>query len=480
MSKDKGEDAFFDQFCQNVRRFTDYHISSMLHSLIGLPSMVTPPSGQTWVIIDEEARPKKERAYSDGDGRLEGKTMEEIQKLKATWIAERDGNEQGSLETVGVGKIKAESESSTSSSSSSSSSFPASPGSDRAIYVFRFPSSYPRYGFSDFPCPDAYQQVERLNSHMRHSFFDDDFFPLGVQSFFGFLHPFMFSPSAELPRLHDYRHHPSLKEGVEDFDIWKRMRDQEIRCAREMYGHLYNDSRTSLGIRTQENDRGQATSSKREPPKSLLPPSSPSHSWETKQEKEFQSEPSTELDLYEHLNSVNSNLSKEDSSLATRKPGAPRVISASSSTESRTLPDGSSFTKIIKITRYEDGTEQKIEDVHTTPPREDSCPVLRDRDSSPGILSSVLDQEDRLAAHNVDRMGERMLEYLMQSPLFEDVKRSGHLFRQDNSLGDEEPHESKQATRISERSGPDCMPQQTQMADKDEENRGKWGWFWKK
>lgn len=94
--------------------------------------MVTPPATGAWVIIDEELRPKKERAYSDGDGRLEGKTMEEIQKMKATWIAERDGS-AGGVEVVEGDKAKTESGGSSSSSSSASSS--ASPGNGRAIYM---------------------------------------------------------------------------------------------------------------------------------------------------------------------------------------------------------------------------------------------------------------------------------------------------------------------------------------------------------
>ena len=96
------ENDVFDHFYQNFRRFTDRHISSMLHSLIGLPSMLSPPSGQTWVIIDEDLKPgsdvnslgwKKERAYSDGEGQLDGKTMKEIRELKANWIAQRGTNE---------------------------------------------------------------------------------------------------------------------------------------------------------------------------------------------------------------------------------------------------------------------------------------------------------------------------------------------------------------------------------------------------
>ena len=474
-NNNKGEDDFFGHFCQNVRRFTDQHISSMLHSLIGLPSMVTPPAGGAWVIIDEELRPKKERAYSDGDARLEGKTMEEIQKMKATWIAERDGG-AGGVEAVEGDKAKAESSGSSSSPPSTSST---APGSSRAIYVFRFPSPPSSDGYSDYYSPDARQQIERLNSRMLRSFYRNELFQFSpFPSLFGLLHPFMFSPFAGLPR--NYYHGPRdpIEEGLDELDQWRRMQDEEWR--RRLKGYEHYNSRVGdklVGNAISENETQQ-------------PP----------QQETANPELETELDLYEHLDLISSN----DQSLTAQNSTARRIAGTSTSTESRTLPNGSTFTKTVKITRYADGTEERVENEHRTPPTSGN-PVRTiqgsqrgavgaedgGRDSGEGSIFELPsscafrgNEGERKELHEFER---RVFDYLMRSSFFREMRRAEYSDEEDieNLTSPKQmPYSSMNQVKRSQESENHATPnvpvvQSTDSLVEDKNSR-KWSWFWSK
>ncbi|KAF8424720.1 hypothetical protein EV426DRAFT_599082 [Tirmania nivea] len=486
----KGEDDFFGHFCQNVRRFTDQHISSMLHSLIGLPSMVTPPAGGTWVIIDEELRPRKERAYSDDERRLEGKTMEEIQNMKAAWIAERDGGARG-VEVVEGGKAKAETGGSSSSPSSTST---AAPGSGRAIYVFRFPSSSSSDGYSDYYSPDAQRQIDRLNSQMLRSFYRDELFQCGpFPSLFGLLHPFMFSPFAGLPWHYYHGFRDPIEEGLDEFDQWRRMRDEGLRWRRKVYGHYNSEYSDSSRIEDKESDGGEIAISKDE---TQQPPSLPA----PPQQEAANPMPETELDLYDHLDLASSN----DKSLTDQNSTTRCITGISTSTESRTSPDGSTFTKTVKITRYADGTEERVENEHRTPPIRGNAvrAIQRNRtgvvgaeddgsDSGEGTIVELSpdrglrgNEDEKKELHEFDR---RLFDYLMRSPFFREARRAEHSDKE-NIVNFTFPRQ----TSYDSMNKPKCSPEGENSATPNEPaaqsngptaegNSGrKWGWFWSK
>lgn len=445
--------------------------------------MITPPAGQSWVIIDEELRPKKERAYSDGDGRLEGKTMEEIQRLKATWIAERDSN---------GGVVEADNTKTESGGPSSSTSAPAGLGSDRAIYVFRFPSSCPLDGYSDSCSLDAHRQIERPNSHFLRSFYANDFFPFSpFQSFFGLLHPFIFSPSAGVPRNYNFYdlHYP--REGEpEDLDPWRRMQDEEMRWRKKVYG-FYHADYDSVNSTECKMGYGSGTTKLNEgtPQAIALPP--PSREAQQKTPARVEAEAETELDMYEHLNFSDS--SSSDESLAPRKSIRPLIISTSTSTESRTLPDGSMFTKTVKITRYDDGSEERVENEHSTLPkyqnkqsavqgnkRRMSRGIAQTEEGVSGNSNNVLaspsdwrDKEDRKPANDFDLMSQRMFDFLMKSPFFGDEKASAR------SPVSEELSEKVQSRNKEQPTEKMAAPDSEQSAASRQQDGG-WGWFWRK
>jgi len=489
MSNDnnKGEDDFFGHLCQNVRRFTNQHISSMLHSLIGLPSMVTPPTGGTWVIIDEELRPKKERAYSDGDGRLEGKTMEEIRKMKATWIAERDGGAGG---VGGVEGCKAKAESGGSSSSLPSTSSTASEGG-RAIYVFRFPSSPSSDGYSDYCSPDARRQIERLNGQMLRSFHRDELFQFSpFPSLFGLLHPFMFSPFAGLPRNYYHGSRDPIEEGVDELNQWRRMRNEELRWRRKLYGHYTSEY---SGVEDKASGGVENAISKGESQQPLHPPGPP-------QQEAINPEPETELDLYEHLDLISSN----DKSLTGRDSTACRITGTSTSTESRTLPNGSTFTKTVKITRYADGTEERVENEHRTPPTSGNAvrtiQVNRrgvigaeddSRDSGEGSIFELSsgrgfkgNGDERKELHEFER---RVFDYLMRSPFFGETRRAEHSNEEDIggfTFPRQTPYDSMNNAQRSQSGENRAIPNEPAVQSNDSlaegKNGSKWSWFWSK
>ena len=198
----------------------------MLHSLIGLPSMLSPPAGQTWVIIDDDLRPgsdansrgwKKERAYSGKEGQLDGKTMEEISELKENWIAHRGTNGgQGGGGGGRRGNVIAEGDK---TKEESTSPFPE-PSSEPlgTVYVFRFPSSPFRYDYSDFYSPDVDRQLEWTKKHKIRSLHGSEYFPFGFpRCSFRPLHPFMFSPFAGLPLHHI--HHDQVDQALDKIRI---------------------------------------------------------------------------------------------------------------------------------------------------------------------------------------------------------------------------------------------------------------------
>lgn len=470
-NNNKGED-FFGHFYQNVRRFTDQHISSMLHSLIGLPSMVTPPAGGTWVIIDEEPRPNKERAYSDGDGRLEGKTMEEIQKMKPTWIAQRDGG-AGGAEVGERGKSKSEPGGASSNAASES---------DRAIYVFRFPSSPSSDGYSDFYSPDAQRQIERLNSQILRSFHRNELFQFSpFPSLFGLLQPFMFSPFMGLPRHYYHGSRDPIEEGLDEFDRWRRMRDEELRWRRKVYGYLNNEYSDWSG-------KVENTTSKDEMQQPLSSPAPP-------QQEAASAEPETELDLFDHLNSALSN----EKSLTGRNSDARCITGTSTSTESRTSPDGSTFTKTVKITRYEDGTEERVENEHMTAPLRtiqgnQRGVVSTEEDGRDSTESSIFgssgrglrdNEKEKKEQHEFER---RVFDYLMRSaPFFREVGREEHSDEADivnfaipSQTFCDSMNKGKHSQEDENRSTSNKPVTQPNDSPAEGKSHGKWGWFWSK
>ena len=460
-NRDREPDDILDHICQNIRRFTDHHVSSMLHSIIGLPSMLTPPAGQTWVIIDEDVRSssstpreadwKRERAYSDGDGRLEGKTMEEVQRLKANWIAEREGNTGGgggSNEAVEV-RDKNGNTAVSSASSSSEASSSGGPKGERAIYVFRFPPSSSPDGSSDYYSPDAHRQIVNFHDQMFHSFFNNfhRHHPLcPFSSFFGIMNPFMFSPFWGLPRHyhHGYRRPMEEVAGADPF-TWMREARRE-------------DTRSDDVIVARNNFPAQEQIQNTPPWKQT------SHQIEP---VNLQSE--TELDAYENSEIFDSwtdpSPSSSDShAIATQgaRTVAPRIVATSSSTQSRTLSDGSTFTKTVKITRYDDGTEEKIENEHTTPPSREAAGLIRDftgDERNEDLWSRFV------GAESVERDRGRVLDHVYNLRKTRDEVRG--------EKATEEPQSHQVETQVA--------PQQTTNShdDSGKESGSSWIWFWK-
>jgi len=487
-NNNKGEGDFFGHFYENVRRFTDHHISSMLHSLIGLPSMVTPPAGETWVIVDEELRPKKERTYSDGDARLEGKTMGEIQKMKATWIAERDGS-VGRTEAVEGDKAKTE------SGNSSTSSTPA-PGSGRAIYVFRFPSSPSSDGYSDYYSPDAQRQIERLNGQMLRSFHRDELFPFSpFPPLFGLLHPFLFSPLPGLSQHYYHRHRDLIEEGLDEFDQWQRMRNEELRWQRKVFGHHSNEHSNPSSAEAKASS-GVENAIPKDETQHLSLPAPP-------QQEATNPEPQTELDLYDLYDDLNLT-SSSDKQLTDWNSTARGITSTSTSTESRTFPDGSTFTKSVKITRYNDGTEERVEDEHRTPPRRGNV-VRAIQGNQEGVVGAEEDSRDseegsvfelpsgRGMRGNGSQGKERhefertVSDYLMRAPFFGEARRAGHSDKDDAANFTFPSQSLYKSMNKAKRSQKDenCAPSNepaAQSNDSPAEGKSghKWGWFWSK
>lgn len=188
--------------------------------------MLSPPAGQTWVIIDDDLRPgsdansrgwKKERAYSGKEGQLEGSTMEEISELKENWIAHRGTNGgQGGGGGGKRGNVIAEGDKTKEESTSPFSE----PSSELlgTVYVFRFPSSPFRYDYSDFYSPDVDRQLEWTKKHKIRSLHGSEYFPFGFpRCSFRPLHPFMFSPFAGLPLHHI--HHDQVDQALDKIRI---------------------------------------------------------------------------------------------------------------------------------------------------------------------------------------------------------------------------------------------------------------------
>ncbi|KAL7267244.1 hypothetical protein RUND412_010181 [Rhizina undulata] len=70
----------------SIRRFTDQHISSVLHSLIGLPSILAPPNPGTWTMDEEDSNPTgtrtpRQRSLSEGSSSTTVSIVEEVRKL---------------------------------------------------------------------------------------------------------------------------------------------------------------------------------------------------------------------------------------------------------------------------------------------------------------------------------------------------------------------------------------------------------------
>lgn len=87
-----------EPFFDTVRRFSDYQISTLLHSLIGLPSSISPPQNTGWlndsdmIAVDGRdelvARPKAVRSGSDS-------IVDEVRKLRDD--EERKGGGSGGM-----------------------------------------------------------------------------------------------------------------------------------------------------------------------------------------------------------------------------------------------------------------------------------------------------------------------------------------------------------------------------------------------
>ena len=95
-SKEPKREPFFD----TVRRFSDYHISSVLRSLVGLPSSLSPPATSGWIIDDEADNsappPPPPRPGSDS-------VVDEVRKLGDKNDDGNDGKRSGGGGGGGVG-----------------------------------------------------------------------------------------------------------------------------------------------------------------------------------------------------------------------------------------------------------------------------------------------------------------------------------------------------------------------------------------
>ena len=441
----------------------------MLHSLIGLPTMLSPPAGQTWVIIDDDLRPgsdansrgwKKERAYSGKEGQLDGKTMEEISELKENWIAHRGTNGgQGGGGGGRRGNVIAEGDK---TKEESTSPFPE-PSSEPlgTVYVFRFPSSPFRYGYSDYYSPDVDQQLEWTKKHKIRSLHGSEYFPFGFpRCSFGPLHPFMFSPFAGLPLHHI--HHDQVDQALDEIEFRSRVRDALLVCCKKCYhgDEVKNESSTKNWI---GNYSG--------------PSSNTQLSFATQDRKEeARSDPEAELELYEHFEAMNPTPSRDSSTSS-------RVVGSSISTQSRTLPDGSSWSKTVKIIRFDDGREEREEEEQSKPPitdysrapsgdrrpplqmgekdcKDDSLSnfCLSDRNSGKAGLQNRFARQDPFS-------GEKLWECLsdaLQKP-------------------DDEHDESREISKRSDSQHHEILPDAANHSlAKEAKSQQGWGWFWKK
>ncbi|KAF8475872.1 hypothetical protein BDZ91DRAFT_788530 [Kalaharituber pfeilii] len=461
--RDGSDDDFFDQWCQNIHRFTNQHISSMLHSLIGLPSMLTPPSGQTWVIIDNDSRTadsewKKEGAYNDGDNKLQGKKMEEIKKLKANWMSKRDGNAGPSGDSDRDKSVEKTDNGGSSSNSS------GSPTDGRAVYVFRFPPSpFPR-GFSDIHSPDTYQQVMKLHDHMLHSYLSDFYYPFSpFSSLFDFSHPFMFSPFWGLPRYYRRGISAPWEDDMESMDpfapfeeLRRRMREEERRWLRE--AQRVRNAREGQSKIVGVNEANSDVAG--EQPHNSLPELS------QRIQEITDSQPATELDAYEQFDSLHSSTS--DNKATAQAQDTRHIIGRSTSTQTRRLYDGSTFTKTVKIIRYSDGTEERIEDEHSTAPtasRREIQGNAFEQGPNPSQVFSDFDKEgtaeDLRSAFLREKKSEKRRNEQgsgYSGEIFDMLKKPKQEVYTDKSPSESPPAQSK---------------------SNEERSSGGWGWFWR-
>jgi hypothetical protein len=89
-----------EPFFQTVRRFGDYQFSTLLHSLIGLPSSLSPPATNGWILDDDidpadTPRPRTQRSGSDS-------IVDEVRKLRDD--EERKGGGGGGSGGMGVAR----------------------------------------------------------------------------------------------------------------------------------------------------------------------------------------------------------------------------------------------------------------------------------------------------------------------------------------------------------------------------------------
>ncbi|KAI5786482.1 hypothetical protein DFH27DRAFT_615263 [Peziza echinospora] len=420
-SNNKDEDDVFGIVCQNLRRFRDQHISSVLHSLIGLPSILAPPTASTWVIVDDDLPAtrapqtltgpdgdfKKSRAYSEGDSRVGGQTMKEIASMNANWMAQRTGGGSGidGNQANGQSRTDASASAPPGSQDIPASARVADPTSPRSVYVFRFllpPSPLLRDGISDPPSALDVFQHHQLNQTMNyydpltpHSFFLSElqpapqfhfqhqhspFFPL-----FGFPHSFMFNPLWSLLLLtppppfpaHDRPEYSSQQQQrrawwdddqfLNPFSLF----DDALRSVWDEHRRLMERENLGQKRTVDDNTKNVSTGGAISEEEERTPAEDTAESAET------------ELDAYEFLDSLNKQEQAPPSSSTELAPpkstetpatssSPTRVIGTSTIMKSHTLPDGSTFTKTIKIRRFEDGTEQRIENEHTTPPSDGS------------------------------------------------------------------------------------------------------------
>ncbi|KAF8541579.1 hypothetical protein BDD12DRAFT_828964 [Trichophaea hybrida] len=82
-----------EPFFDTVRRFSDLQFSTLLHSLIGLPSSLSPPSTSGWIIDDdladsERPPPRPHRSGSDS-------IIDEVHKLRDNNNNDDDGKNGG-------------------------------------------------------------------------------------------------------------------------------------------------------------------------------------------------------------------------------------------------------------------------------------------------------------------------------------------------------------------------------------------------
>lgn len=324
---------------------------------------------------------------------------------------------------------------------------------------------------------------------MLRSFHRDEIFQFNpFPSLFGLLHPFMFSPFAGLPRNCYHGSRDPIEEGLDEFDQWRRMRDVELRWRRKVCGH-YNSEYSR--VEDKANGGVENAISKNEAQHPLQLQALPQH------QEAANPEPENELDLYEHLDLISSN----DKSLPGRGTAARCITGTSTTTESRTFPNGSTFTKTVKITRYADGTEERVENEHRTPPTNGNAVRTIQgnrrgvvgaeddgRDSGEGSIlelssdrgfTGIEDREKEL--HDIER---RMIGYLIRSPFFEEARRAEHSdevdianFTLPRRTPDEYVNKAKRSQEDENRATPNEPAAQSNGSQA--EGR-KWGWFWSK